>query len=224
MKKLLWLAAPLVLALGVMAGGTTGFAASSAAPPAPPGQGDCSHGNTGKDCKPDPSTNGKDCDIHGNNGVGGVNEDHCLVATTPATTTDETTTNQTTTNQTTDETTTNQTTTSGTTTNKTTTTPVTTTATDESSTTSQTTTTAAPGTTTSAGHSSGTLSASAPPAAKPQLQRELAKQAAKAGTGRVSAEHITSGQLPFTGFPVWILALVASATLVAGFGIRRLAA
>jgi len=76
MKKLLWLSAPLVLALGVMTGGMTGLAASAAPPPAPPGQGDCSHGNTGKACKPDPSTNGKDCEQHGNNGVGGVNEDH----------------------------------------------------------------------------------------------------------------------------------------------------
>jgi hypothetical protein len=112
--------------------------------------------------------------------------------------------------------------TTATTTNSTTTTPVTT----NQTTTNQTTTnqTIAPGTTTSTGHSSGTHSASAPTVTKPQLQRELAKQAAKAGTGRVSAERITSGQLPFTGFPVWMLALVASAMLVAGFGIRRLAA
>jgi hypothetical protein len=61
--------------------------ASAEQPPAPPGQGPCSHGNTGKECKPDPSENGKDCDLHGNNG--GVNEDHCLATTT---TTDETTT------------------------------------------------------------------------------------------------------------------------------------
>src|SRR6476469_5626729 len=141
MKKLLWLSAPLVLALGVMAGGMTGLAASAAPPPAPPGQGDCSHGNTGKECKPDPSTNGKDCEQHGNNGVGGVNEDHCL-ATTPATTTVDT--------PTTDDTTT---------------------------------------TSTLAGSSSGVLSASTPTASKPELQKELAKQAAKVGTGRVSPVH-----------------------------------
>lgn len=35
----------------------------------------CDHGATGKDCKPDPSENGKDCETHGNHG--GVNEDHC---------------------------------------------------------------------------------------------------------------------------------------------------
>jgi hypothetical protein len=28
------------------------------------------HRNIGKNCKPDPTTNGKDCDIHGNIGVG----------------------------------------------------------------------------------------------------------------------------------------------------------
>jgi hypothetical protein len=73
--------------------------ASAQQPPEPPGQGACSHGNTGKECKPDPSANGKDCDLHGQNG--GVNEDHCLATTTttgvvsttdPAVTTHETTT------------------------------------------------------------------------------------------------------------------------------------
>jgi hypothetical protein len=73
--------------------------ASAQQPPEPPGQGPCSHGNTGKECKPDPSANGKDCDLHGQNG--GVNEDHCLATTTttdvvsttdPAVTTHETTT------------------------------------------------------------------------------------------------------------------------------------
>jgi len=73
--------------------------ASAQQPPEPPGQGPCSHGNTGKECKPDPSANGKDCDLHGQNG--GVNEDHCLATTTttgvvsttdPTVTTHETTT------------------------------------------------------------------------------------------------------------------------------------
>jgi hypothetical protein len=112
MKKILCLAAPVVLALGVMTGGVVAaFAASSAPPPAPPGQGDCSHGNTGKACRPDPQPGqGKDCHTHGNDGVGGVNEDHCL-GTAPTTSTDVTTTSQTTTGQTTtNETTTNETT------------------------------------------------------------------------------------------------------------------
>jgi cytoskeletal protein RodZ len=93
-----------LLALGLVAASwVTG--ASAQQPPEPPGQGPCSHGNTGKECKPDPSANGKDCDPHGQNG--GVNEDHCLatptttdvvtttdpaVTTHEATTTDETTT------------------------------------------------------------------------------------------------------------------------------------
>jgi hypothetical protein len=202
MKKLLWLSAPLVLALGVMTGGMTGLAASAAPPPAPPGQGDCSHGNTGKACKPDPSTNGKDCEQHGNNSVGGVNEDHCL-ATTPATTTVDTTTTD---HTTTTDATTNQTTSATTTTNKTETTAVTTPTTDTS---------------TLAGSSSGVLSAST---SKPELQKELAKQAAKVGTGRVSPEHNAPGQLPFTGFSVWILALFGAAMLAAGLGVRRLTA
>jgi len=141
MKKLLWLSAPLVLALGVMTGGVAGFAAPSAPPTAPPGQGDCSHGNTGKVCKPDPQPEqGKDCDTHGNDGIGGVNEDHCL-GTSPTTSTDVTSTSQTTTDQTTtDQTTTNGTTSSATTTNEATT-PVTTTPTDQVTTSSQTATT-----------------------------------------------------------------------------------
>jgi hypothetical protein len=93
-----------LLAFGlVTASWVTG--ASAQQPPAPPGQGPCSHGNTGKECKPDPSENGKDCDPHGQNG--GINEDHCLATTTttgvvsttdPAVTThDVTTTDETTT-------------------------------------------------------------------------------------------------------------------------------
>ena len=61
--------------------------AASADPPAePPGQGDCSHGNSGQTCVPDPQpTNGQDCEEHGNEG--GVNEDHCLSTPPPTTTT-----------------------------------------------------------------------------------------------------------------------------------------
>jgi hypothetical protein len=85
MKKLLWFGAPLLLAIGVLAGG--GASVFAAGPPSsPPGQDPCSHGNSDKACRPDPSPNGKDCDPHGKNGVGGVNEDHCLG--TPATTAD----------------------------------------------------------------------------------------------------------------------------------------
>jgi hypothetical protein len=212
MKKFLCLAALLVLALGVMTGGVAaGFAASSAPPTPPPGQGDCSHGQTGKVCKPDPQPEqGKDCDTHGNAGVGGVNEDHCL-GTSPNTSTDVTTTSQTTTNETTtDQTTTNETTSSASTTTN-------------ESTTAATTTPADPLITT--GESSNEGASESPPAVtKPQLEAALAKQAAKVGTGRVSPEHNASGQLPFTGFSVWILALFGAAMLAAGVGIRRLTA
>jgi hypothetical protein len=74
-------------------------------------------------------------------------------------------------------------------------------------------------TATTAAPSNETPSASPPTVTKPQLQNVLAKQAA---TPRVSVET-PAGQLPFTGFPIWMLALVGSAALVTGFGIRRLA-
>jgi hypothetical protein len=217
MKKFLCLAALLVLALGVMTGGVVaGFAASSTPPTPPPGQGDCSHGKTGKDCKPDPQPeHGKDCDTHGNPGVGGVNEDHCL-GTSPTTSTDVTTTNETTT----DQTTTNETTTDQTTTNETTSSATTTT---DQTTTAAATTTADPVITTGESSNEGP-SESAPAVTKPQLEGVLAKQAAKVGTGRVSAERNASGQLPFTGSSVWILTLLGSAMLAAGGGLRRLTA
>jgi hypothetical protein len=103
------------------------------------------------------------------------------------------------------------------------TTPTTPTTTNQTTTTNQGT---APITTTptsgpTGGRSNGTHTA--PTQANPQLQGVLAKQATTSGS-RVSAERRTSGQLPFTGFRTWIIALVGSAMLVAGLGIRRLAA
>jgi hypothetical protein len=67
---------------------------------------------------------------------------------------------------------------------------------------------------------------SEPPRAvtKPQLEGALAKQEAKVVTGRVSPERNASGQLPFTGSSVWILALFGAAMLAAGASIRRLTA
>jgi cobalamin biosynthesis Mg chelatase CobN len=234
MKKFLWFGAPLVLALGVMTGGAVaGFAASSAPPPAPPGQGDCSHGNTGKACRPDPQPeHGKDCESHGNDGIGGVNEDHCL-GTSPTTSTDVTTTSQTTTNETTssDVTTTSQTSTNETTSSDVTTTSQTTTnettssaTTTNKTTTPATTTISISGTVTTAESTNDGPSAAAPAVTTPQLEAELAKQAAKVGAGRVSPERDASGQLPFTGSSVWILALLGSALLAAGLGVRRLIA
>jgi hypothetical protein len=90
MKRLIWFAAPLVLAFGALAGGGTSVLAAGP-PAAPPGQGPCSHGNSGTDCRPDPSPNGQDCDAHGKDDVGGMNEDHCLGASTPTTPTTPTT-------------------------------------------------------------------------------------------------------------------------------------
>lgn len=63
-----------------------GVGASLALAGNPYGQDPCSHGATGKQCKPDPGP-GKDCDHHGN--YGGQNEDHCTPPSTnpPPTTT-----------------------------------------------------------------------------------------------------------------------------------------
>ena len=168
--------------------------------PGSPGD-DCSHGNSGKDCRPDPSENGKDCEDHGN---ARGNEDHCTqVATTTTTTTtpDTTTTNETTT------------------TTQTTTTPGTTTTPTSSGKTPP-----APAGGTASGTPSGQPKPSStpkPPVTKPELQQELGKQAAKVRAG-VSYTRKNRGELPFTGFPAWALALIGSAMLAAGLGLRRL--
>jgi hypothetical protein len=104
-------------ALGVIGLASAGLATGN---DGPPGQGPCNHGNSGKECKPDPQPeHGKDCDEHGPN-EGGVNEDHCLGTTTGTTT--ETTTETTTGTTTTTPTTTTTTTTTDTTTSTDTTT------------------------------------------------------------------------------------------------------
>jgi hypothetical protein len=75
----------LVAVLGILGMASAGLAAD------PPGQGPCSHGNSGKECKPDPQANhGAECDEHGPF-EGGVNEDHCLGGTTGTTTSGTTT-------------------------------------------------------------------------------------------------------------------------------------
>jgi hypothetical protein len=190
-------------------------------PPSPPGQGECQHGNSQQDCTSDPQPgHGKECDEHGNNG--GVNEDHCLgttdsTTTTETTTTDKTTTSETTTNETTttNRTTTNETTTSTTTTNQTTT--------QETTTTPGTTTSGTPsgGFVPPAGQPSGNPSTPAP-VTKPQLEKALAKQAAKAARGPASHGETRPGELPFTGFPTWILTLVGSLMMATGLLVRRL--
>lgn len=87
-NKLIILGTVLIAAAGIFAGFAVGK------PPSPPGQDPCSHGNTGKPCRPDPQPNhGKDCLHHGKKG--GVNEDHCKgTTTTNGTTTGSTTTNK----------------------------------------------------------------------------------------------------------------------------------
>lgn len=65
----------LVVAMMAFAGAGT----TLASPPTdgPPGQGECSHGNSQATCRPDPQPDhGQDCDEHGPF-EGGVNEDHC---------------------------------------------------------------------------------------------------------------------------------------------------
>lgn len=78
-------AAAMIMGFGV----AVAMAGNGHGPPTggPPGQGECEHGNSGKDCKPDPQPgHGKDCEKHGKKG--GVNEDHCTpTETTPTETT-----------------------------------------------------------------------------------------------------------------------------------------
>ena len=159
--------------------------------PGSPGD-DCSHGNADKDCRPDPNENGKDCEDHGN---ARGNEDHCDQSTGTTTTT---TTNNTTT--------TNSTTTNSTTTNSTTTTPKNTT----------------PGTTSSPSSTTGTTTSTPnPPVTQPQLDKELAKQAAKSGVAGAARAESKPGELPFTGFPTWIVGVIGGMLLAAGLGLRR---
>lgn len=65
----------LVLALTVSAATLLAAAPAVASNPHHEEADGCDHGATGKACRPDPSSNGKDCEVHGNHG--GVNEDHC---------------------------------------------------------------------------------------------------------------------------------------------------
>lgn len=69
-----------LLAAAALAAASLGLAAAPAFPnntsPHQEEQDGCDHGATSKDCRPDPSENGKDCEPHGNHG--GVNEDHCV--------------------------------------------------------------------------------------------------------------------------------------------------
>jgi hypothetical protein len=161
--------------------------------PGSPGD-DCSHGNSGKDCRPDPNQNGKDCEDHGN---ARGNEDHCDQAQT--TTTVPTTTNETTT--------TNQTTT-------------TTTKTETGTTPPTTTSSSTPG---HGGSSAGPGPSSAPEPAvtTTAVENKPAHHVRGARASGVAAATSKPGELPFTGFPAWALALIGSAMLAAGLGLRR---
>ena len=78
--------------LGLAGASLAGATASNGQGPPndPPGQGECQHGNSGKECKPDPQPDhGKDCEEHGPK-EGGVNEDHCHGTETTGTTTETT--------------------------------------------------------------------------------------------------------------------------------------
>jgi hypothetical protein len=198
--KVLALAGLLVAGVGASGAlATAGTPAAGGPPSTVPGSpgDDCSHGNSDKDCRPDPSENGQDCDDHGN---ARGNEDHCEQA--PTTTTDTTTTNTTTT-----------TTTTG----------------------SSTTSTSSSTTTTTSSGGSTTTTSSSPPATngvsagtstlptKPELQKELAKQAKGVRATHASTARSNPRELPFTGFPAWAIALIGSAMLLTGVGLRKAA-
>jgi hypothetical protein len=202
------LASMLLAGLGVSAALASPGAPNAGGPPSTvpgsPGD-DCSHGNSDKDCKPDPQPgHGQECDDHGK---ASGNEDHCdgvTTTTTPSTT--ETTPSTTTSTP-------NDTTTS----TVTTTTPTTQTGTTPPATTPET----APSPPAAAG--SAPSSTSNPPVTKPELEAELAEQVKGAHVSRTTHARSDPSELPFTGFPAWMLALIGSLMLATGLGVRRLA-
>jgi len=238
MKRVQVIAARAAVLAGLLIAGVGVSAAladpGNGPPSSPPGQGECQHGNSGQDCKPDPQPeHGKDCQDHGN--LGGVNEDHCLGATDSTTTTNTTTSEETTsssTSTTTDETTTDETTTTDqpTTTDETTTTSTTTTtaqpSTPGSTTTSITTTNAQSPETTDSGAftppavvvPNGQETPADTPATKPNLHKVLSQLTTKADAEPAATPH----ELPFTGLRAWIGAMFGLLLVVGGLVIRRL--
>jgi len=200
--KVLALAGLLVAGIGASAAlATPGSPNAGGPPPTVPGSpgDDCSHGNSGKDCRPDPSTNGQDCEDHGK---ARGNEDHCDQASTTTTTTPDSSTTSTS---------------SSTTTTDSSTTTTTTTTTNGGSTSTPSTSTSA---TASAPTTTGaTVGASALPT-KAGLQKELAKQAKGVRAASV-ATRTNARELPFTGFPAWAFALIGAALLSSGLLLRR---
>src|SRR5215212_1279942 len=206
-----------LLVAGIVASGalaTPGTPAAGGPPSTVPGSpgDDCSHGNSEKDCRPDPNENGKDCEDHGN---ARGNEDHCEqapITTTTSTTNDTSTTTSTSTTTTTS--TSSTTSTDSSTTTTTSSTPSTTTTDGGGSTT--TTTSQAPAT-------EGVADSTSTPLTKPELQKELASQVQGVRGARASAAPSGPRELPFTGFPAWAVALIGSAMLLTGVGLRRVA-
>jgi hypothetical protein len=64
------------------------------------------------------------------------------------------------------------------------------------------------------------VGAATPPPTKPELQKELAKQA-KGVRGATASERANPNELPFTGFPAWIIALIGAAMLATGLALRK---
>jgi hypothetical protein len=59
------------------------------------------------------------------------------------------------------------------------------------------------------------------PPTKPELQEELAEQTKGVTTTHVSHANANPGELPFTGFPAWAMALLGTAMLLTGLALRR---
>ena len=199
------------VAIMLMAAGTLTLGGMAAAtPPAggPPGQGDCSHGNSGQTCVPDPQpTHGQDCEEHGN--AGGVNEDHCLPQETTTVPPVTTTTVTGTTTTTTITTTTPETTSPGTTTT-TTTIPTTTTAVE-------TTTTSAPPTEGTSTSTTSSETTTTPPGTSPPSQTSSPGGKSPSQEG---PEKPQDGGLAFTGVEDVVPIVGASlALLTAGMGL-----
>lgn len=188
------------LALGMFA--ASALAAGSDKPPAPPGQGECAHGNSGKPCKDDPQPEkGKDCEEHGPKN-GGVNEDHCKGTTPPPTTTEEEPPSTTTT-----------TTTTSTTPGESTSPP------SKPGTQPPTPTVEQPKPSTSP------VTPTASPVTKPTLQKQLEKQAKANGAPSTptasAADAATEGELPYTGFETWMAVVIGLGLSGAGYALRR---
>jgi hypothetical protein len=60
-----------------------------------------------------------------------------------------------------------------------------------------------------------------PAVSTPAVQNKPAHQVKVARASGVAAATGKPAELPFTGFPAWALALIGSAMLAAGLGLRR---